>query len=120
MTMMSTMIDKVVHLSADRVERLAQLARQHDTSEDALVEKALDLLFSLTEGDDEEERRLWQAMTMKSLARVWDNEADAVYDNWRELPERGIDETQAADLRARLQAFAEDWERPEMEAYDAL
>jgi hypothetical protein len=33
---------------------------------------------------------------------------------------RGIDETQAAELRARLQAFAEDWESPAMEAYDAL
>ena len=37
-----------------------------------------------------------------------------------DLRERGIDEVQAADLRARLQSFAEDWERPEMEAYDAL
>lgn len=36
------------------------------------------------------------------------------------IAERGIDESQAANLRARLQAFAEDWERPEMEAYDAL
>ena len=37
-----------------------------------------------------------------------------------DLAERGIDEGQAADLRTRLQAFAEDWERPEMEAYDDL
>ena len=36
------------------------------------------------------------------------------------LSERGIDETQAANLRARLGNFAEDWEQPEMEAYDAL
>lgn len=36
------------------------------------------------------------------------------------LSERGIDEAQAASLRARLRAFAEDWERPEMGAYDAL
>lgn len=34
------------------------------------------------------------------------------------LAERGIDETQAADLRRRLAAFAEDWDRPEMDAYD--
>ena len=27
---------------------------------------------------------------------------------------------QAADLRHRLTAFAEDWQRPEMDAYDAL
>jgi hypothetical protein len=31
-----------------------------------------------------------------------------------DLRERGIDEAQAADLRYRLAAFAEDWDRPEM------
>jgi len=36
------------------------------------------------------------------------------------LSDHGIDEAQAASLRARLGAFAEDWELPEMEAYDAL
>ncbi|MEK6280571.1 MAG: hypothetical protein AABN95_09490 [Acidobacteriota bacterium] len=36
------------------------------------------------------------------------------------LSERGINEAQAASLRARLGAFAEDWGLPEMEAYDAL
>ena len=35
-----------------------------------------------------------------------------------DLQDRGIDEAQAADLRARLQAFAEDWDSPEMAAYD--
>jgi len=33
------------------------------------------------------------------------------------LAGRGISEEHAADLRARLRTFAEDWERPEMEAY---
>ncbi len=37
-----------------------------------------------------------------------------------ELAERGIDEQQAADLRRRLATFAEDWQRPEMDVYDAL
>ncbi|MDE0638505.1 MAG: hypothetical protein OXI43_21900 [Candidatus Poribacteria bacterium] len=32
--------------------------------------------------------------------------------------ERGIDEAQAANLRARLTCFAEDWESPEMSIYD--
>ena len=36
------------------------------------------------------------------------------------LTERGIDPQQAGDLRQRLAAFAEDWQRPEMDAYDAL
>lgn len=37
-----------------------------------------------------------------------------------DLRERGIDEFQAADLRRRLAPFAEDWDRPEMAAYDEL
>ena len=36
------------------------------------------------------------------------------------LSEHGIDEAQAASLRGRLSGFVEDWELPEMEAYDAL
>jgi hypothetical protein len=40
--------------------------------------------------------------------------------NLVDLRERGIDEQQAADLRWRLQTFAEDWDRPEMEVYDDL
>ena len=35
-----------------------------------------------------------------------------------DLQERGIDEAQAADIRARLASFAEDWESPEMNVYD--
>ncbi len=37
-----------------------------------------------------------------------------------DLTERGINPAQAADLRHRLTTFAEDWQRPEMDAYDAL
>jgi hypothetical protein len=35
-----------------------------------------------------------------------------------DLRARGIDEAQAADLRARLATFAEDWSSPEMDIYD--
>lgn len=35
-----------------------------------------------------------------------------------DLREQGIDETQAADLRARLTTFVEDWSNPEMDVYD--
>lgn len=37
-----------------------------------------------------------------------------------DLRSRGISEHEAADLRRRLQTIADDWERPEMDAYDAL
>ena len=36
------------------------------------------------------------------------------------LRERGIDQAQAAELRWRLGAIAEDWNAPGMEAYDNL
>jgi hypothetical protein len=37
-----------------------------------------------------------------------------------DLAKRGIDEHQAADLRQRLKTFAEDWDRPDMDVYDAV
>ncbi len=37
-----------------------------------------------------------------------------------DLAERGVSRKQAADLRQRLTTFAEDWNRPEMDVYDAL
>jgi hypothetical protein len=37
-----------------------------------------------------------------------------------DLRERGIDSERAADLRHRLAAFVEDWDRPEMAIYDDL
>ena len=38
--------------------------------------------------------------------------------NGIDLNARGIDKSQAADLRARLKTFAEDWDRPEADIYD--
>jgi len=39
-------------------------------------------------------------------------------ENGVDLRARGIDEQQAADLRARLASFVEDWDSPEMSVYD--
>ena len=38
--------------------------------------------------------------------------------NLESIRARGIDEEHAAELRARLKTFAEDWERPEADIYD--
>jgi hypothetical protein len=35
-----------------------------------------------------------------------------------ELRSRGINQAHAADLRARLATFAQEWESPEMDVYD--
>lgn len=37
-----------------------------------------------------------------------------------DLSECGIDKRQAADLRNRLKSFAEDWDQPAMDVYDAI
>ncbi len=37
---------------------------------------------------------------------------------WLDLRSRGLDETQAAELRARLATFTEDWDSLEMDIYD--
>ncbi|HEY2416039.1 MAG TPA: hypothetical protein VGI40_27605 [Pirellulaceae bacterium] len=37
-----------------------------------------------------------------------------------DLTARGVNEAQAANLRQRLKPFADDWNRPEMDAYDAV
>jgi hypothetical protein len=48
MAMHST-IDKVIHLSSDRAERLAQLAKPRGQPEDALIEKASDQFGDIDE-----------------------------------------------------------------------
>ncbi len=37
-----------------------------------------------------------------------------------DLQARGITREEAAKLRGQFEAFAEDWDRPEMDVYDAL
>lgn len=37
-----------------------------------------------------------------------------------DLASRGIDQGQPEELRSRLAAFAEDWQRDDMDVYDAL
>ncbi len=85
-------VDRIIHLSNDRADQLTKLASECGATEDTIIEKALDVLFSIVdEGNAEDERHIWQLFSMKSLERVWDNDADAVYDNWRniyDIPER--------------------------------
>jgi hypothetical protein len=79
-------VEKNIHISADRASYLGRLAQVKALSEDQLIEKALDILFSLADLlDSQVERQGWSFLSEASLQRVWDNAEDAVYDNWREL-----------------------------------
>ena len=75
MSEMPTAIEKHVRLSAECADRLSRLARAQELSEDQIIEKALDILFKLTELFDESaERRGWSFLSQSSLQRIWDNE----------------------------------------------
>ena len=79
-------VEKQIHLSPQSAVRLQQLAQTKAISEEQIIEKALSILFSLSEIFDEDtERRGWSFLSENSLARVWDNEEDAIYNNWKEL-----------------------------------
>ena len=81
-----TTIEKQFSISLDRLEKLNQFAEGHNISQDRVIEKALDILFSLTELLDESaERRGWALLSENALRQVWDNDVDSVYDNWRAL-----------------------------------
>lgn len=57
--------------------------------------------------------KLSPAERQEIVRRLSEMDRDAV-----DLPARGIDAGSAAELRARLARFAEDWDSPEMAAYD--
>lgn len=77
---------KTISLSSERAEQLQRLSETTAISEDEIVAKALDILFSLTDLlDAQAERHGWSSLSEASLARVWGNREDARYDNWREL-----------------------------------
>ncbi len=81
-----TVVEKNIHLSADHARYLNCLAQVKALSEDQLIEKALDILFSLADLlDSQVERQVWSFLSEASLQRIWDNAEDAVYDNWKEL-----------------------------------
>ena len=79
-------VEKQIRLSAGRADRLSHLAEIHQIDEDQIIERALDILFSLTDLlDDQSERRGWSFLSDAALQRVWDNPEDAAYDDWRTL-----------------------------------
>lgn len=81
-----TFVEKHIQLSVERADHLNRLAQIHQLDEDQIIEKAPDILFALTDllGEDTE-RKSWSFLSDAALQRVWDNKADAVYDNWRAL-----------------------------------
>jgi hypothetical protein len=82
MSSIPAVVEKHIRLSVERADRLNRLAEIHQIREDQIIERALDILFTLTDLFDEStERQGWSFLSDATLERVWDNEEDAVYDN---------------------------------------
>jgi len=84
--MSENVVEKQVRLSTHHADRLSRLAKAKALSEDQIIEKALDILFNLTDLlDRQAEQEGWSFLSEGALQRVWDNEEDARYDYWKEL-----------------------------------
>jgi predicted transcriptional regulator len=84
--MSENVVEKQVRLSTHHADRLSRLAKAKALSEDQIIEKALDILFNLTDLlDRQAEQEGWSFLSEGALQRVWDNEEDARYDQWKEL-----------------------------------
>ncbi len=82
----NTKIAKRIYISEGHAKNLSFFAHSKSLSEDQVIEKALDILFSLADiFGVQTERQGWSILSDASLERVWDNLEDASYDNWREL-----------------------------------
>lgn len=79
-------VERRFQLSPERARWLSTVAQTRGVGESQIVEKALDILSSLTDLFEEgAERQGWSLLSEAALKQVWDNNADAAYDNWREL-----------------------------------
>jgi len=65
-----------------------------------------------------EDLRACDRAAQEQAAALDQMEEEAVAYRAVDLQARGINKTQAADLRARLKTFAKDWDRPEASIYD--
>ncbi len=79
-------VEKQIEISEEVAARLAAIAQQRHVSEGRLVEQALAVLFQLIALEETSDTtKDWASLSEASLRRVWDNDEDAIYDNWREL-----------------------------------
>jgi hypothetical protein len=75
-----------VVLTAEHAAELQRFALSRHLSQDQVIAQALDVLFRLSEqSDGADERETWTTMSDEALVRVWDNDADAAYDDWQGL-----------------------------------
>ncbi len=95
--------------AADIIKELPKLSK---VERRAVLEKLRDL------AQQDEDAGVCNAAAGEQAAASDRMEEPAVPYHPVDLRARGINAAQASDLRARLQTFAQDWERPEASVYD--
>jgi hypothetical protein len=61
---------------------------------------------------------MWSVGKVTLMSESSPQGSDIPQSSYIDLREHGIDEAQAAELRARLATFAEDWDSPEIAIYE--
>ncbi|MFN8537561.1 MAG: hypothetical protein U0232_08815 [Thermomicrobiales bacterium] len=83
---MAATIETRVVLTAEQAAELQRFAQARHLSQDQVIAQALDVLFRTSlPADGTDEPAVWSGMSEEALGRVWDNDADAAYDDWQEL-----------------------------------
>lgn len=83
---LSTSIKREFVLPRDQVDHLRNLSETRQISESQVVEKTVDVFSRSAEVFDPDlDRQAWYGLSEPSLLRIWENDLDAAYDNWREL-----------------------------------
>lgn len=77
-------VEKRIHLSADRAKQLDHFAHVRQVSEDQIFERALDILFALTdllgEGKDEPSLDWLNAQSQSAAYQEWLSDDNSIYD----------------------------------------
>ena len=76
----SPTIEVQIKLSGPEAEQLSVLAARQGISTADLIRRAIERVMD-SEAEDTAE---WQALSLVAFEAGWDNDEDAVYDNWRE------------------------------------
>jgi len=101
-------------LDSEKKAALSALATLMNRDLSDVVNEAISTYLEMNQ------RLLAEITTNQEESKLGDFIDEGQKKGYIDLQSRGINREQAANLRSRLQSFAEDWNCPEMDVYDAL
>ena len=86
MSKTASVMEKRIRLSSERADRLRAVAEAQGVDEEEIILRLLDIFLRGAEAlEGEINRHTWHTLGLAGFERAWDNEEDAIYDNWRGL-----------------------------------